>query len=224
MKGINQSSIFRRLLVVTTVSFLIGGCLTSGEQTVENDPQESGGNPNSAPVISGSAPLELTAGETYSFTPKVVDANNDTLSFTIDRLPSWASFNNSTGQVSGTPQSDHVGTYSGITITVSDGQAEDTLGPFTITVQAVSLGSVTLSWTAPTQNEDGSTLEDLDGYNIYWGTQPGNYPNSVTIDNESVTTYVVENLSPGSYEFVATSFNTSGVESRYSNPAIKVVN
>ena len=224
MKGINQNSVFHRLSVVTTASFLLGGCLTSGEQTVENDPQESVGNPNSAPVISGSAPLELTAGETYSFTPTVVDANNDTLSFTIDRLPSWASFNNSTGQVSGTPQSGHVGTYSGITITVSDGQAEDTLGPFTITVQAVSLGSVTLSWTAPTQNEDGSTLEDLDGYNIYWGTQPGSYPNSVTIDNESVTTYVVENLSPGSYEFVATSFNTSGVESRYSNPAIKVVN
>ncbi len=90
-------------------------------------------------------------------------------------------------------------------------------------MQAVSLGSVTLNWTAPTQNEDGTTLTDLDGYKIYWGTTSGSYPNSVTIDNETVTSYVVDNLAPGTYEFVATSFNTSGVESRYSAPATKVV-
>ena len=121
------------------------------------------------------------------------------------------------------PQAGDVGTYSGISITVSDGQAQDTLGPFTITVQAISLGSVTLNWVAPTQNEDGSPLMDLDGYRIYWGTTPGTYPNSVTIDNETVTTYVVDNLAPGTYEFVATSFNTSGIESDYSAPATKVV-
>jgi hypothetical protein len=34
---------------------------------------------------------------------------------------------------------------------------------------------------------------------------------------------VIDNLSPGTYEFVATSFNTSGVESSYSAPATKVV-
>ena len=80
-----------------------------------------------------------------------------------------------------------------------------------------------MSWTAPTLNEDGTTLTDLDGYKLYWGTTPGNYPNSVTIDNESVTTYIVDSLAPGTYEFVATSFNTAGVESRYSGAATKVV-
>lgn len=224
MKGASQSSIIRSLFAVTLISLALGGCLTSGEQAIESGQQEVVGNTNSPPVISGSASLELTAGESYSFTPTVVDADGDPLSFTISQLPSWASFNSSTGQISGTPQAGHVGTYSGIMITVSDGEAEDTLGPFAITVQAISLGSVSLSWTAPTQNEDGSVLEDLDGYKIYWGSEAGSYPNSVTINNESVTTYVVENLSPGSYEFVATSFNASGVESRYSNPAIKVVN
>lgn len=224
MKGASQSSIIRSLFAVTLISLALGGCLTSGEQAIESGQQEVVGNTNSPPVISGSASLELTAGESYSFTPTVVDADGDPLSFTISQLPSWASFNSSTGQISGTPQAGHVGTYSGITITVSDGQAQDTLEPFAITVQAISLGSVSLSWTAPTQNEDGSVLEDLDGYKIYWGSEAGSYPNSVTINNESVTTYVVENLSPGSYEFVATSFNASGVESRYSNPAIKVVN
>lgn len=83
--------------------------------------------------------------------------------------------------------------------------------------------SVTLNWTPPTHNEDGSPLIDLAGFRIYWGTTPGSYPNSVTIGDPSATTYVVDNLSPGTYEFVATAFNTSGVESAYSSPATKVV-
>jgi hypothetical protein len=106
---------------------------------------------------------------------------------------------------------------------VSDGQETVSLASFSISVEAISLGSATLSWTAPTQNEDGTTLTDLAGYKLYWGTTPGSYTESVTIDNPSVLTYVVENLAPGTYEFVATSFNTSGVESRYSGAATKLV-
>ena len=41
------------------------------------------------------------------------------------------------------------------------------------------------------------------------------FTNSETIDNGSISTYVVENLSPGSYEFVVTSFNSAGVEIKY---------
>ena len=178
---------------------------------------------NSAPQISGTPPTDVNAGQGYSFTPTATDADNDPLSFTVAGLPVWASFDAGTGEISGTPQSEHVGTYTDISITVSDGQAQATLGPFTITVQAVSLGSVTLEWTAPTQNEDGTELTDLDGYIIFWGTEPGVYPNSVRLENESLTTYVVEDLAPGTYRFAAKSFNTAQVESRYSGVAIKVV-
>ncbi len=87
----------------------------------------------------------------------------------------------------------------------------------------MSLGSVTLSWTPPTQNEDGTALTDLAGYRIRWGTVPGSYPSSVLIDNPGLSTYVVDNLVPGPYEFVATAINASGVESAYSNTATKVV-
>lgn len=85
------------------------------------------------------------------------------------------------------------------------------------------VGSVALNWAPPTHNEDGSQLTDLAGYKIYWGTTPGSFPNSVTINDPQTTTYVVDNLSPGTYEFVATAFNTSNVESAYSSPATKVV-
>ena len=179
--------------------------------------------PNSAPQISGSPVASVLVGNEYSFTPTVSDADGDSLTFSVDGLPVWASFDDTTGQLIGTPTSGHVGTYSNIAITVSDGQASASLGPFSIAVEAIATGSVTLSWTPPSENTDGSALTDLAGHKIYWGTIPGSYPNSVTINNGSVSTFVVENLLPGTYEFVATSFNTSGIESGYSNPATKVV-
>jgi len=178
---------------------------------------------NSAPQISGDPQDSVTSGESYSFTPSARDPDDDSLSFSVSGLPSWADFDTQTGRLSGTPTSADVGTYTAISIDVTDGQASDSLAPFTITVQAVGLGSVTLSWTAPTENTDGSTLTDLAGYKLYWGTNSGQYPDSVTINNVSVSTYVIENLSSGSYEFVATAFNSAGIESSYSAPVTKLV-
>jgi len=178
---------------------------------------------NSAPSISGSPAKAVTEGTQYSFTPGASDPDGDSLSFTVTNKPSWAAFDTGTGRLSGTPQAGDVGTYADIVISVSDGQASASLGAFSITVEAIAMGSVTLSWSPPTENTDGTALTDLAGYRIYWGTTSGSYPNSVTIDNPGVTTYVVENLVPGTYEFVATSYNTSGVESDYSAPAAKTV-
>ncbi len=178
---------------------------------------------NSAPTLSGSPPTLVQEGDAYAFTPGANDPDGDSLSFSITNRPSWAAFDSATGRLSGTPQAADVGTYADIVISVSDGQASASLAAFTITVEAISTGSVTLSWTPPTENTDGTALTDLAGYRIYWGTTSGSYPNSVTIDNPGVTTYLVENLSPGTYEFVATSYNASGVESDYSAPATKTV-
>ena len=52
---------------------------------------------------------------------------------------------------------------------------------------------------------------------------PGNYSNSVTINDPGLTTYVVENLASGTYEFVATAFNAAGMESQYSNSTTKTI-
>ncbi|MEM8817441.1 MAG: putative Ig domain-containing protein [Pseudomonadota bacterium] len=181
------------------------------------------GSVNGAPGISGNPPASVVAGTAYTFTPQASDPDNDTLSFTAVNLPAWASFSTATGQISGTPQAGDIGNYNGIRITVSDGMASDELGPFSIEVLAVTLGSVTLSWTPPTTNSDGSPLNDLAGYRIYWGNGGGSYPQSVTINNPSVSSYVVENLAPGDYEFVATALNAAGFESEFSSPATRTV-
>ncbi len=179
---------------------------------------------NSPPTISGTPPSEVTVNTAYSFQPFAFDVDGDLLTWTIRNLPAWASFDPLTGELSGRPTEAHVGTYRDIMITVSDGtHAGVSLAPFTVTVNAVSLGSATLSWTPPTENEDGSLLTDLAGYRIYWGTTPGVYPNVIALGNPGLTSYVVENLVPGTYEFVATAIDSTGLESARSLPATKIV-
>jgi hypothetical protein len=177
---------------------------------------------NSPPTIGGSPPRTVTAGQSYSFTPTSSDPDGDDLTFTVANLPSWATFDSSTGTVTGIPADADVGNYTGVRVTVSDGTDTASL-QWSVEVEAVSLGSLTLSWTAPTRNTDGTQLTDLAGYRIYWGRTSGNYTESVTVDNPGLTSYVVENLSSGTYEFVTTSFNTSGVESEMSAPATGTV-
>ena len=178
---------------------------------------------NSSPKIWGTPQKVVTAGTWYEFTPQASDPDGDPLSFSIKNKPSWAWFNTDTGRFRGTPKAGDVASYGNIVISVSDGQASASLSSFSITVEAISTGSATLSWTPPTENTDGTALTDLAGYRIYWGKTAGNYPNSVSINNPGITTYVVENLASGSYTFVATSFNADGVESGYSAPATKTV-
>jgi len=179
--------------------------------------------PNSAPVIGGSPPATVTEGSAYDFTPQSSDADGDSLTFSIVNLPSWASFDTGSGRLYGTPGAGEVGSYPGIEITVSDGEATDTLGPFPVTVEAIVTGSATLTWTPPTQNTDGTALTDLAGYRIYWGTSSGNYTESVQLDNPGLTSYVVENLTGGTWYFVSTAINSEGVESNYSNEAVKTI-
>lgn len=179
--------------------------------------------PNRAPTISGNPPTAVMQGTAYAFTPTASDADSDTLTFSISNKPAWASFSTSTGSLSGTPGAGDVGTTSGIVISVSDGKASAVaLAAFNIAVQAVATGSATLSWTPPTQNTDGSALTDLTGFKVYWGTTQGSYPNSASV-GANVTAYVVTNLVPGTYFFVATAVNSAGAESQFSTSASKAV-
>jgi hypothetical protein len=150
--------------------------------------------------------------------------DDDTLTFEVANLPAWASFSTTTGRLQGTPDASDVGTYQNVRISVSDGTDTASLPAFTITVTAIATGTATLSWTAPTQNEDGSPLTDLAGYRVYWGTSSRNYSNSVTLNNPGLTTYVVENLLAGrTYFFATTAGNGDGVYSDYSAEASKAI-
>ncbi len=198
----------------------MSGCTGEQEAITENP---GGGSSNSPPVLTGSPDNSVKIGESYSFQPAASDPDGDALSFDIQNKPGWANFDTATARFSGTPLLGDEGVYSDITITVSDGSDTSSL-IFSVTVTSIGSASVTLSWTPPTENEDGTALMDLAGYNIYYGDSAGTYPNSIRIDNPGLSTYVVDNLTPKTYYFVATSFNAFGIESQYSNEAVKVAN
>ena len=98
------------------------------------------------------------------------------LTYSIANAPAWASFDATTGRLSGTPAAEHVGATDDIVISVSDGELSTSLAAFTLTVHAVATGSATLSWLPPTTNIDGSPLTNLAGYKIYWGTSADDFP------------------------------------------------
>ena len=181
------------------------------------------GSTNQPPQISGTPGLTADTGQFYTFKPSVSDAEGDKLSFAISNRPRWLNFDVWDGKLSGVPSPADVGTFSRVTITVSDGKKVTTLTPFDIVVRKssgtapVGNRTVTLGLTAPTHNIDGSLLTDLAGYRVYWGTSPGNYPYSAKIDNPGVTTHVVERLSPATWYFAATVVNRQGAESEFSD-------
>ena len=207
---------------------LLAGCLDGGsdggdDASVATPPPPAPAPTNNPPSISGTPPSSTKVGDAYSFQPSASDPDGDALTFSVANRPPWASFDTTSGELSGTPEAGDEGTYDGLRITASDGAASDSL-TFSVTVTQISTGSVTLSWTPPQQNTDGSALTDLAGYRIYYGTASRNYDNTVSIDNPGISTYVVENLSPDTYYFAATAVNSAGVESDFSGEAVKAVN
>ncbi len=226
LRTMGRTTFFLSLLTPLVLSGCLTGDSVDEPSNLGGGGGGGGGSGNSAPTISGSPASSVGVANNYAFVPNANDADGDSLTFSVSNLPSWANFNASDGSLAGTPAAGDEGTYANIQISVSDGTASASLPTFSITVQAQQsgTGSVTLSWTAPTQNIDGSNLNDLSGYRIYFGTQQGVYTNEVVIANPGLSTFVVDNLQPNTYYFVATAFNSQDVESQFSNEATFVVN
>jgi putative Ig domain-containing protein len=180
---------------------------------------------NAAPTISGSAQTAVTVGQAYSFKPTAADADRDTVTFTISNKPKWAAFNATTGLLSGTPAASDVGTYAAVEVAATDGKDVTALPAFTITVAASAAAkSVSLAWSPPTQNDDGSTLTDLAGYKIHYGTASKNYTQSVALNNAGLTRYQLDSLPSGKIFIAMTAVNKSGAESEFSQELSVTVN
>jgi hypothetical protein len=114
--------------------------------------------------------------------------------------------------LSGTPIAANVGTYAQIAISVSDGVADASLTPFTISV-AQPEANVTLSWTSPTLNTNGTTVNDLAGYRIYYGSKATQLNQVVTVEGAEVTEYAFRELASGTWYFAVAAYNSDQVES-----------
>lgn len=224
-----MTSTYWRIGVLAAIAGLTLSACGGGNASVTTGTSTSPGNPptqttppgNHAPSISGTPSGSVTAGAPYNFSPTASDADGNTLTFTITNKPSWAVFDTATGTLSGTAQA---GTYTNIVISVSDGTTSTALPSFAIAVNAATpAGTATLSWTAPTQNTDGSALTDLAGYRVYHGTDPNALNDIIQLASAGTTTYTFSQLASGTHYFAVSAYTSSGVESALSGTGSKTI-
>jgi hypothetical protein len=180
---------------------------------------------NRAPTISGNPLLSVTVLTAYSFQPSASDADGNTLTFSIQNRPAWATFSTTTGRLSGTPALTDVASFSNIIISVSDGTASVSLPSFSLAVlQGSATGSATVTWTPPTQNTDDTPLTDLASYRVVYGRAADALSQSATVNNAGVSSYTVDGLAQGAWYFAVIAVNADGMESVLSNVASKTIN
>jgi hypothetical protein len=111
----------------------------------------------------------------------------------------------------------------GIVVSVSDGLLSASLAPFSISVIPATSGAATVTWDPPTQNVDGSTVTNLKGYRVRYGTSSSNLNNVLDIANVGVTSAVIDSLTAGTWYFAVTAYNTVGAESDLSEVKSKTI-
>lgn len=167
-------------------------------------------------AISGSPATSVAVGSAYSFRPTVTDAVGSALTFAISNKPSWAAFSATTGALSGTPGASNAGTDAKIEISVSDGKRTASLNAFSIAVGSNASEAVTLYWTVPEENSNGTAATNLAGYHVYYGTSAGSLTKVITVDDANDTSQVIANLQAGTWYFAVTAFNAEKIESKMS--------
>ena len=130
-------------------------------------------NVNRAPVLATIGNKTVAENAALAFTLSATDADSDTLTYSVNTLPSGATLDSSTGAFSWTPSYSQSGTYN-LTFSVNDGHGGTASQSTTITVTNVNRAPVlnaigaktvaenaTLTFTVSATDPDGDTLTYL---------------------------------------------------------------
>jgi len=187
----------------------------------------------------GSPPTSVDVERWYGFQSWATDTDGRAVSYSIKNKPSWATFDTTYGHLYGIPPTTAAGTYANIVISAGDGISQASLPAFSIVVvgeggstsggggtttppSSGGSGSATLSWQPPTTNTNGTAINNLAGYTVYYGTSTSNYT-SVKVANPGLTSYTVSNLPAGSYSFAVVAYNSAGESSQDSKVVTKTI-
>jgi hypothetical protein len=138
------------VLLVVALSVALAGCGGASDagsadsSTPGSDSSSSSSataNSAASPRVTGTPPDVVAVNQRYDFQPTVTEVSGDSLSFSIQNKPGWASFNLTTGALAGTPTASDAGEYKGIVISASDGTSSSALAAFAI--QVVAAGAAT---------------------------------------------------------------------------------
>lgn len=178
---------------------------------------------NRAPTISVEAAAYARAGESFELRPNAVDSDGDQLTFSAQNLPAWATFDSTSGRITGTPAASDVGEYEAITITVADATHRAATSPFSISVIGAATGVATLKWETPPVKVDGSPLDDLAGYRIVYGRTADDLDHSVFVQDPAQTSFEFTTLEKGIWYFAVIGVSANGLEGPASTPMMKSI-
>jgi fibronectin type III domain protein len=94
--------------------------------------------------------------------------------------------------------------------------------PRTATSQSAT-GSANLNWSPVTQNTDGTILTNLAGYTVYYGVSTAALNTAVVLSDPNQTTYIVTQLTSGTWYFAVSAYTAQGVQGELSNVATKTI-
>ena len=160
-------------------------------------------------VSIGPAAASIVEGKTQQFSAQVSGTANSAVNWLVAGI---AGGNSAVGTVtsSGLYTAPMIVPSSQVLVTAQSSASPSSSATASVTVLPPVVHSVALSW--------NSTTSSVAGYNIYRGTQPTGPFTKLNSLIDTATLYTDSNVVSGNtYYYAATSINSNGVESQYSN-------
>ena len=163
----NKSKIQRLACAVVLALSLVGCGGSDGSASDQASTMSTAASATQPLIINGVPGTLVQAGEAYRYVPSVSNPTGRVLSYNVLNKPDWATFNETTGELSGTPEASDVGFSGNIEIGASNGTNSATVGPFRIRVTAdvqvttTSAGTISVSGSAAGSIMAGQTYRFL---------------------------------------------------------------
>ena len=214
-----------RAVVVAVLASLAacgGGGAGPESTTIAGAPPTSSSTTVGTVAVSGPTVDAAVAEQPYAYLPEVGDAGGAEVAFTIENKPAWATFDPASGLLSGTPSTADVGSRATVRIVATAGGKRATV-EFQLQVVASAQGAATFALDAPVTRTDGSALQNLAGFRVYYGKSATRLDRFVDVKTATATSAVVSQLTPGTWYFAATAYDAHGFESEPTDLAIKTI-
>jgi hypothetical protein len=192
---VTSGGVARTASVTLTVS---AASLTASPNSVAYTATQGAANPSAQTIaISSNSTWTVSDGASWLSLSPTSGSNNGTITASVNTATATQGNNSTTITVKS----------AGITRTVN----------VTLTLNAPSSSSVTLTWNANTES-------DLAGYRVYRATSSGAYGAPIATIQGNTTSYIAAGLQFGTtYFFVVTAYDIAGNESAYSNEVSKSI-
>jgi hypothetical protein len=172
--------------------------------------------------VAGPRADAAVAGQHYEFMPELADPGADSVTYAIENKPRWATFDGTSGALSGVPADGDVGSRQRVRVSASV-RGATAVHEFDLQVVAQADGTAEVALDAPVTRTDGSSLGNLAGYRIYYGKTATRLDRFVDVKDASAPGAQVSGLTPGTWYFAAIAYDASGFESAPTDVGSKTI-